>query len=207
MLTAALSAAVDDDLWISLFRFRDCLAASRPHLVSSRHGEPLFVFTDACYEPGSEWCAGLGAALFDASGSFIAFFSFCLDKAGREALGEATKKTIIFELEFLAVITALVQWKSHLKNRPVVLYLDNNAARDVAISGRGRNQTAKALATALLTLEDAGEIRAWYARVPSPSNVADLPSREACETMTVLGQTLMVEDASVALHACLGFLK
>ncbi|CAE7371425.1 unnamed protein product, partial [Symbiodinium sp. CCMP2456] len=110
-------AAVDDDLWISLFRFRDCLAASRPHLVSSRHGEPLFVFTDACYEPGSEWCAGLGATLFDASGSFIAFFSFCLDKAGREVLGEATKKTIIFELEFLAVITALVQWKSHLKNR------------------------------------------------------------------------------------------
>ena len=198
---------VSDDLWTSLFRFRNCLQASRPHAVQASHNERLFVFADACYEPGAEWCSGLGATVFDATGTFIAFFSTHVDAKGRQALGEASKKTIIFELEFLAVLTALVQWKEILRNHPVVMYLDNNVARDIAISGRGRNKTAQALATILLTLEDAGDVRAWYACVPSPSNVADLPSRQLCKTMTVLGQTLMAQDAEASMsfllqHAC-----
>ena len=167
--------------------------------MQASHNERLFVFTDACYEPGAEWCSGLGATVFDATGTFIAFFSMHVDAKGRQALGEASKKTIIFELEFLAVLTALVQWKEILRNRPVVMYLDNNVARDIAISGRGRNKTAQALATILLTLEDAGDVRAWYARVPSPSNVADLPSRQLCKTLTA-------QDAEASMRSCLELL-
>ena len=202
----SVSEKVGGDLWASLFRFRDCLQDGKPHVIQSSHDDPLFIFTDACYEPGAEWCSGLGAALFDARGCFLAFFSLHVDAQGRQVLGEASKKTIIFELEFLAVITALVHWKSILRNRPIVMYLDNNTTRDIAISGRGRSLTAKALATALLTLEDEGELRAWYARVPSPSNVADLPSRQLCETMTVLGQTLAAENAEASMRSCLELL-
>ena len=86
---------------------------------------------------------------------------------------KASKKTIIFGLEFLAVLTALVQWKEILRNHPVAVYLDNNVIRDIAISSRSRDKTAQALATNLLTLEDAGDVRAWCARVPSPSNGAE----------------------------------
>ena len=69
-----------------------------------------------------------------------------------------------------------------------------------------RNKTAQALATTLLTLEDAGEVRAWYARVPSPSNIADLPSRRLCKTMTALGQTLTAQDAEASMRSCLDLL-
>ena len=198
---------VHGDLWDALNRYKECLQVSRPHVVHASYNDPFYLFTDACYEPGSAWCAGLGAALFSSSGEFCAFFSFCLDATGREALGEKHKKTIIFELEFLALVIALVHWKARLTNRPCVAYLDNSSTRDVAISGRGRNPTAKALAAVLLALEDAGEVRCWYARVPSPSNIADLPSRELCSTMTVLGQTRHVDDASAALSSCLQLLK
>ena len=198
---------VHGDLWDALNRYKECLQVSRPHVVHASYNDPFYLFTDACYEPGSPWCAGLGAALFSSSGEFCAFFSFCLDATGREALGEKHKKTIIFELEFLALVIALVHWKARLTNRPCVAYLDNNSTRDVAISGRGRNPTAKALAAVLLALEDAGEVRCWYARVPSPSNIADLPSRELCSTMTVLGQTRHADDASAALSSCLQLLK
>ncbi|OLP88903.1 hypothetical protein AK812_SmicGene29665 [Symbiodinium microadriaticum] len=199
--------SVPSDLWDALHRYRECLKVSRPHTVCAAHNDPYYLFTDACYEPRSAWCAGLGAVLFSSSGEFCAFFSFCLDQSGREALGEKHKKTIIFELEFLALVIALVHWKSRLANRPCVAYLDNNSTRDVAISGRGRNPVAKALASVLLALEDAGEVRCWYARVPSPSNVADLPSRELCGTMTVMGQTRRADDASSALKDCLELLK
>ena len=199
--------SVPSDLWDALHRYRECLKVSRPHTVCAAHNDPYYLFTDACYEPCSAWCAGLGAVLFSSSGEFCAFFSFCLDQSGREALGEKHKKTIIFELEFLALVVALVHWKSWLANRPCVAYLDNNSTRDVAISGRGRNPVAKALASVLLALEDAGEVRCWYARVPSPSNVADLPSREQCDTMSVMGQTRRADDASSALKDCLELVK
>ena len=199
--------SVPSDLWDALHRYRECLKVSRPHTVCAAHNDPYYLFTDACYEPCSAWCAGLGAVLFSSSGEFCAFFSFCLDQSGREALGEKHKKTIIFELEFLALVVALVHWKSWLANRPCVAYLDNNSTRDVAISGRGRNPVAKALASVLLALEDAGEVRCWYARVPSPSNVADLPSREQCDTMSVMGQTCRADDASSALKDCLELVK
>ena len=80
------SEHVSDDLWTSLFRFRNRLQASRPHAVHASHNEPLFVFTDACYEPGAEWCSGMGATVFDAAGAFIAFFSMHVDAKGRRAL-------------------------------------------------------------------------------------------------------------------------
>ena len=119
------SEHVSDDLWTSLFRFRNRLQASRPHAVHASHNEPLFVFTDACYEPGAEWCSGMGATVFDAAGPSL-HFSRCMwtQRAG-EHWKKASKKTIIFGLEFLAVLTALVQWKEILRiiGRPCILII------------------------------------------------------------------------------------
>ena len=54
----SVSEKVGGDLWASLFRFRDCLQDGKPHVIQSSHDDPLFIFTDACYEPGAEWCSG-----------------------------------------------------------------------------------------------------------------------------------------------------
>ena len=86
-------------------------------------------------------------------------------------------------------------------------YLDNNTSRDVCISGKGRSFIAKALVAALLSLEDAGEIRTWFSRVPSPSNVADEPHRKLCTVLEVGGKTFTADDASSSLSACMGFLN
>ena len=99
----------------------------------ANHQEPLYLFTDACYEPQAEWCAGLGAVVFGADGNALGFFSFCAKESVRAALGEGVKKTIIFELEFLALLVALVHWKNVFRNRPLVCHLDNNTAREVGV--------------------------------------------------------------------------
>ena len=59
----------------------------------------------------------------------------------------------------------------------LVCFVDNKSARDVAISGIGRNTVAHCLIDFLLKLEMATNVSPWYAKVPTPSNVADEPSR------------------------------
>ena len=162
---------------------------------------------DACYEPGADWCAGLGAVAFGSQGECLGFFSLHVSETIRKRLGEGFKKTIIFELEFLALLVALVHWRERFRNRPLMCYLDNNTSRGVCISGKGRSFIAKALASALLSLEDAGEIRTWFSRVPSPSNVADEPSRRLCRVLEFGGKTFTADDASSSLSACMGFLE
>ena len=82
-------------------------------------------------------------------------------------------------------------------NVPVICFIDNNSARDVAISGAGRNLTARALVGFLLKLEMAVCAAPWYARVPTPSNIADDPSRG--DLQTLLSQGVNQLDPSEAL--------
>ena len=93
------------------------------------------------------------------------------------SLGADSKKTIIFEAELLALVLAFAVWKASLEAVPLICFVDNNSARDVAISGAGRNATARALVGFLLKLEMVVCAAPWYSRVPTPSNVADDPSR------------------------------
>ena len=92
-------------------------------------------------------------------------------------LGADTKKTIIFESELLAMVVAFSVWKEVLSAMSMICFVDNNSARDVAISGNGRNFTANLLIDFLLKLEMSSCTTPWYTRVPTPSNVADEPSR------------------------------
>ena len=112
----------------------------------------------------------------DPAGRVVNFFSTCLSEDYMTLLGAKTKKTIIFEAELLALILAFALWKLELVAAPLICFVDNNSARDVAISGSGRNAVARSLIDFLLKLEMAVCASPWYARVPTPSNVADGPS-------------------------------
>ena len=66
-------------------------------------------------------------------------------------------------------------WAEQLSHAPVVVYVDNNSVRDVAISGAARSKTANDLLEVLLGIDMQAGVTAWYQRVPSPSNIADEP--------------------------------
>ena len=68
-------------------------------------------------------------------------------------------------------------------------YVDNNAVRDVLISGCGRSNIAKHLVEVLLNLEDSHSVLTWIARVPSPSNVSDGPSRGSASELEAQNAT------------------
>ena len=172
----------------SLERFSLFLAHSEPRRLRANSGEAWFIYTDACFERDNKsWPCGLGGVLVGPSGICESFFSICLQQQFMELLGSETKKTIIFEAELLALVLAFALWKPQLTSVPVICFVDNNSARDVAISGVGRNQVAGRLISFLLKLEMSVCAFPWYARVPSPSNISDDPSRGDTSFLTSMG--------------------
>ena len=146
----------------------------------------------------------MGGVCLDSNGLPLGFFSAELTNAQKTLLGEGKTKTIIFEAELATVIIAFALWRSWLNGRPVVFYIDNNSARDVSISGVSRNSVGRAL---LLTVETVSQAYTWFARVPSPANVADEPSRTVMQSMNVRGQDVARFSCENVLDEVLTILK
>ena len=106
---------------------------------------------------------------------------------------------MIFEAGLCAVVLAFVLCKQILFSRPVACFIDNNGTRDVLISGTARNRVGDRLAKLFLTIEDLARVFAWFTRVPSPSNIADEPSRVCMAELTYEGKAMTATSADDAL--------
>lgn len=169
-------------------RFVLFLEHAEPRQLKLSSGLVWKIFTDACYEPHRDaFVCGLGGVLVDPMGQCMEFFSVELTKQQRTLLGEDVKRTIIFEAELLALVLAFSLWRDRIKASALVCFVDNNSARDVAISGIARNDVASCLIDFLLKLQMATNFGPWYAKVPTPSNIADEPSRGDIVLMSELG--------------------
>ena len=66
-----------------------------------------------------------------------------------------------------------------------MFYLDNEAARGSLIAGATPSSTGSLLVREFVCIEMRGQVKVWFARVPTSSNVADKPSRlEVTELVT-----------------------
>ena len=91
------------------------------------------------------------------------------------------QKTLIYELEFLAVAIAWLLWKERLTCATVMFFIDNNGVKDSTIKGKTDNLLAELLLETILNIELAAHSIPWYARVPSASNPSDSLSRGQCD--------------------------
>ena len=162
----------------ALQRFKDFLQHSQPRRIQRSSHKTWLVFTDACYEPTSTtWRCGIGGVIISPDGTPYQAFSLSLSETQIETLGGNKKDTIIFGAELLAVVVAMGLWGALIQCSPTVFFIDNNAVRDVSISGSGRSPVACCLIEELLQFESDSAIHSWFARVPSPSNPSDKLSR------------------------------
>jgi len=89
----------------------------------------VVIYTDACYEKESKnLICRLGGVLVDGFSGEKFFFSISLDAAQSAALGEPTKKQIIFEAETLAGVLAYWIWKDEAKGSSDNAVVDNLCA-------------------------------------------------------------------------------
>ena len=193
---------------VALKRFADMLQARRGRCISNAAGLPWTIYTDACYEPTfKSWACGLGAILVSPDGVPAAMFSTCLSEQHMAALGAKSKRSIIFEAEMLAMVLAIKVWQPYIGHKPVLVFIDNNSTRDVAISGKARGNVAAKMIEFLLHLEDEASIWPWYARVPSESNPADYPSRKLCMKMNISGRSVRASSVEEELAKLFESLK
>ena len=101
------------------------------------------------------------------------------------------KVQLIAELELLPILIFFEHYKELCQRRRVLLFVDNNAIRDAVAKGTSRALSVLVMLSELHRLWSQLQCLCWVSRVPSLSNVADLPSRnQAAEAARVIQGTL-----------------
>ena len=90
----------------------------------------------------------------------------------------------IFEIELLPVWISLTLWEGYLSNTQCVFYLDNEAAKGALIKGATDAGSGTRLVHAFVVSEMNLQIKVWFSRVPTSSNIADAPSRMSFEELS-----------------------
>ena len=89
------------------------------------------------------------------------------------------QKHIITEAELLPVLVARFLFRRRLFGRPLLSLIDNEAAKCALVKSASSNEACAAIVEGVGDCDLVDGVVAWYARVPSPSNLADDPSRGA----------------------------
>ena len=191
----------------ALENFAWMLENSSPRAISEDGQRPMYLFTDACYNPQDDWKCGIGGMLFNHKGQLLAGFSHKLGSSERIMLGEGSSDTIIMAAEFVAVVCAVSAWQDRLMSVPLVLCIDKNACRDVLISAKGRSPLMRKLLAHYLRVEHKVGYTPWVARVPSPSNCSDAPSRRKFAHLTWKNQSVACTNVEAHLASILELCK
>ena len=80
-------------------------------------------------------------------------------------------------IELYCVAVAFKLWRPLLQGRKVIVFCDNWTAIDVYGRGSSPMRSWRQLLLELERMDQGSESLVWMARGPSPSNVADPPSR------------------------------
>ena len=167
------------------------IASSSPRFLRVSPSEPLLhLYTDGSWEGN---VAGIGAVLLDAGTNrgrvFQGFVDPWLVKTWLSSVGEQ----LICEIELYALVAIRHVLSSTFEGRKCIYWIDNNAARSVVIKGHSSSKAMSDLAFRLSEVETLSPCSCWIERVPSFSNIADYPSRQAGNEILRLAQAHCVE--------------
>ena len=144
----------------------------------------MLLYTDGAYE---EEVATAGVVLCDPSKNLLEGFGLRIPDALADKWRARGSKQLVGQAELLPLVMALDRWPEQLKGARVIIFVDNDAARHAAIKGDSPSPFSAALVAAFWDRVSALEIEPWIARVASPANVADGPSRLAWGELRALG--------------------
>jgi hypothetical protein len=173
---------IDHNLRMALMWWRRFLGTARPRVVAlAPVGPPLLLFTDGfCEGEGNEVVAGIGAVLLDPADGFAEAFGAWIPPPLMEVIREGTKDQVIAQAELLPLLAARKKWRHRFEQhggRRVLNFIDNDGARFGLIKGYSPTRPSAWLIGEFWEEEAKSQALSWFARVPSPSNCADGPSR------------------------------
>ena len=165
---------------------------------------PVVVFTDGAWEPTAQSPAGAGFVVVDNITGTRVSHEIRVPSSVVEHWKQLGKVQLIAELELLPILIFFEHYKELCQNRRVILFIDNNAIRDAVAKGTSKALSVLVMLSELHRLWSQLQCMCWASRVPSLSNVADLPSRGQAKAAAdvirgVLGETLEPSQKLCAL--------
>ena len=149
---------------------------------------PIIVFTDGAYEdPKGTW----GAVVFEpADGKTSTYYAGDVPSRLMEGWKKLAGEQIICQIEAFAVLLIRQHFSEAWKEKRAIFFVDNEAARFSLIKGSSPSPSMQLIAHLFHQLDASSPLMVWIERVPSASNIADLPSRGKWEeTLKIVGGT------------------
>ena len=147
-----------------------------PTKIRTTSLDTWYIFSDGACEGELVKEGSIGAVLISPSGIACEFFAEIIPKAWMDMFLAASTHPI-FEIELLPVWISLTLWEGYLSNTQCVFYLDNEAAKGALIKGATDAGSGAKLVQAFVVSEMKLQLKVWFSRVPTSSNIADAPSR------------------------------
>ncbi len=165
---------MDSVLLSSLHTLKVFLTQSPPRVVRiNDNTPPAILYTDGACED----IISCGAVLFPFPNSKPLYFGSVIPERFTRIWKLAGVRHAVTQSELMPVLVARLTFAKHLAGRDVILYIDNEGAREALVHGNIRSLANVVLLSKTTQAEVFLNSRTWYARVPSESNPADLPSR------------------------------
>ena len=159
----------------SLFSWTESMDKLEPRILNcSGLAASVLIFTDAAYEDGlATWGCVVIDPLTDTSEVSGGAIPEKLVSCWQQLAGQQ----VITQAEAFAVLLARKSYELLVRQRRVIFFVDNEAARYALIHGSSPSISFLKIVQAFHSCSVADSSIAWLERVPSPSNIADLPSR------------------------------
>ena len=122
--------------------------------------------------------SGLGGLIVDVSKKILSSFSTEVDKRTLDEVMAKGQKTVIEELEMMAVLPAMKVWRKLIKSCRVVLFTDSESVRGAFLKSWSANDDSDKMIDIIFQVEGDFDVPVWIERVPSQSNPFDILSRE-----------------------------
>eukprot|EP00439_Symbiodinium_sp_Y106_P035094 s7797_g4.t1 len=170
---------------------RKVLASASPRFLRVGPSEPLLhLYTDGSWERG---VAGIGAVLLDVATGAGRVFQGVVDPVLVQSWLSAVGEQLICEIELYALVAIRHSLGLTFEGRRCIYWIDNNAARSAVIKGHSTSPAMLDLTFRLSEVEALTPCASWIERVPSFSNIADYPSRQAEHEILKLAGASSVE--------------
>ena len=175
-----------DGLKETLVQLLDRVKSCAPIQISTQLFSTWICFTDRACESR----ASVGAVLVDPAGRAAFTFEGELPLSLEDFFYKESKHPI-YEVELLPILITLMLWGEQFRGSQVVYWVDNEAAKAglSLIKGYGATNLSNAIIGAFCRTEAELQLKTWFSRVPTHSNLSDGPSRLDFSVVLALGRT------------------
>ena len=173
-----------DELRETLVQLLERVRSCAPIQISTKLFSTWICFTDGACESR----ASVGAVLVNPAGRATFTFGGELPSSLEEVFYQESKHPI-YEVELLPILITLILWGEQFSGSQVVYYVDNEAAKAGLIKGYGSTNLSNALIGSFCRTEAELQLKTWFSRVPTHSNLSDGPSRLDFSMVMALGCT------------------